>query len=91
MSTEGSTSMERVIGTLAEAFEGKSNIRVTYNPTGSGAGIQAVLSGRCDIGLSSRALTQAEQAQGLQAVLLAYDGIALIVHNVNSRLIREFF
>ena len=83
VSTEGSTSMERVIGTLAEAFAAKTDIRVTYNPTGSGAGIQAVLSGRCDIGLSSRALTQAEQAQGLQTLLLAYDGIALIVHPEN--------
>ncbi len=83
VSTEGSTSMERVIGTLAEAFEAKTNIRVTYNPTGSGAGIQAVVSGRCDIGLSSRELTEAETAQGLQAILLAYDGIALIVHPEN--------
>lgn len=84
VSTEGSTSMERVIGTLAEAFTQTYGIRVTYNPTGSGAGIQAVLSGRCDIGLSSRELTQAERGQGLQAHLLAYDGIALIVHPENS-------
>lgn len=83
VSTEGSTSMERVIGTLAEAFEAETKIRVTYNPTGSGAGIQAVLSGRCDIGLSSRELTEAERAQGLQTSLLAYDGIAIVVHPDN--------
>ena len=56
VTTDGSTSMEKVIGTLGEAFKEKEGIDVTYNPTGSGSGIQAVSEGRCDIGLSSRAL-----------------------------------
>ena len=52
----------------------------TYNPTGSGSGIQAVKEGRCDIGLSSRDLKDEEIADGLKATVLAYDGIAVIVN-----------
>ncbi|MBE7064051.1 MAG: phosphate ABC transporter phosphate-binding protein, partial [Ruminococcaceae bacterium] len=49
VATDGSTSMEKVIGYLSEAYmEENSDIKVTYNPTGSGSGIQAVLEGRCD-------------------------------------------
>ena len=84
VSTDGSTSMEKVIGALSEAFmEANSKVTVTYNPTGSGTGIQAVQEGRCDIGLSSRALKDAEKASGLQETVLAYDGIAIIVNPAN--------
>jgi len=84
VSTDGSTSMEKVIGTLGEAFEADhSGTRFTYNPTGSGAGIAAALEGRCDIGLSSRALKEEEKAGGLTETVLAYDGIAVIVHPDN--------
>ena len=54
VSTDGSTSMEKVIGSLGEIFYEETGITVTYNPTGSGSGIKAVSEGRCDIGLSSR-------------------------------------
>lgn len=54
VSTDGSTSMSKVIGALSETFESDTGITVTYNATGSGSGIQAVEEGRCDIGLSSR-------------------------------------
>lgn len=84
VSTDGSTSMSRVIGALGEAFEAETGIKVTYNPTGSGSGIQAVQEGRCDIGLSSRDLKEAELAAGLTQTVLAYDGIAVIVHPENS-------
>ncbi len=83
VSTDGSTSMEKVIGTLGEAFEQSSGVSFTYNPTGSGTGIKAVQEGRCDIGLSSRALKEEEKAQGLTETVLAYDGIAVIVHPDN--------
>ena len=84
VSTDGSTSMEKVIGVLGEAFQGaNSNITFTYNPTGSGSGIQAVQEGRCDIGLSSRSLKQEEADSGLTGTVLAYDGIALVVHPDN--------
>lgn len=83
VATDGSTSMNKVIGALGEAFESKNGIKVTYNATGSGAGIQAVLEGRCDIGLSSRELKDDEKANGLEGTVLAYDGIAIIVNTAN--------
>lgn len=84
VSTDGSTSMEKVIGALGEAFqEENSNVTVTYNPTGSGTGITAVAEGRCDIGLSSRSLKDEEKSQGLKETVLAYDGIAVIVNPEN--------
>lgn len=83
VATDGSTSMNKVIGALGEAFEADTGIAVTYNATGSGAGIQAVLEGRCDIGLSSRDLKDGEKAEGLVGTVLAYDGIAIIVHPEN--------
>ncbi len=84
VATDGSTSMELVIGSLGEAFEAdNSDIQFTYNPTGSGSGITAVAEGRCDIGLSSRSLKEEEKAQGLKETVLAYDGIAIIVNPEN--------
>ena len=84
VTTDGSTSMEKVIGALGEAFEAQNDrVTFTYNPTGSGSGIQAVLEGRCDIGLSSRDLKAEESAQGLTGTVLAYDGIAVIVNPDN--------
>ena len=84
VSTDGSTSMEKVIGALGEAFEAlQDGVTFTYNPTGSGAGITAVSEGRCDIGLASRALTDSEKSGGLTETVLAYDGIAVIVHPDN--------
>ena len=84
VSTDGSTSMEKVIGALGESFmEANSGTTFTYNPTGSGSGIQAVSEGRCDIGLSSRALKDDEKASGLKETTLALDGIAIIVNPQN--------
>ena len=84
VSTDGSTSMEKVIGALSESFMAQNGgVTVNYNPTGSGAGITAVQEGTCDIGLSSRALKDEEKAAGLKETVLAYDGIAIIVHPDN--------
>ena len=84
VSTDGSTSMSSVIGALGEAFENDNpGVTFTYNPTGSGSGITAVSEGRCDIGLSSRALKDEETASGLVGTVLALDGIAIIVNNEN--------
>ena len=84
VSTDGSTSMEKVIGALGESFmEANSGTTFTYNPTGSGSGIQAVSEGRWDIGLSSRALKDDEKASGLKETTLALDGIAIIVNPQN--------
>lgn len=83
VSTDGSTSMEKVIGFLSEAYmEEHGDIKVTYNPTGSSAGIQAADEGRCDIGLASRDLKE-EETETLQGTVVAIDGIGIVVHPDN--------
>ena len=85
VSTNGSTSMEKVIGALSEQFMAdNSGVTVTYDPTGSGAGIEAASNGSADIGLASRALKDEEKAGGLTETILALDGIAVIV-NADSK------
>ena len=80
VATDGSSSMEKVIGYLGESYMGENkNVKITYNPTGSGSGIQAVAEGRCDIGLSSRDLKD-EEAVNLSGTVVAIDGIAVIVN-----------
>ena len=84
VTTDGSTSMEKVINSLGESFMAMNkDVKFTYNPTGSGSGIQAVSEGRCDIGLSSRALKDDEKASGLVETVVALDGIAMIVNPEN--------
>lgn len=84
VSTDGSTSMEKVINSLGESFMAMNkDVKFTYNPTGSGSGIQAVSEGRCDIGLSSRALKDDEKASGLIETVAALDGIAIVVNPEN--------
>ena len=85
VSTDGSTSMETVIKYLSESFsEENKNVKITYNPTGSGTGITAVSEGRCDIGLSSRDLKDEEKQSGLKGTVVALDGIAIVVNPENT-------
>lgn len=84
VSTDGSTSMEKVMGYLSEAYSDKNeDVKITYNPTGSGSGIKAVKEGRCDIGLSSRDLENDEK-QSLKETIIAVDGIAIIINSKNK-------
>ena len=83
VSTDGSTSMEKLVEILQEVYKEKTGVDVTYNPTGSGSGIQAVSEGRCDIGLSSRDLKDDEIASGLVGTVVALDGIAIVVNPAN--------
>ena len=86
ISTNGSTSMEKVILTLNEQFGiDNPDVKVSYDPTGSGTGIEAAKNGTADIGLASRGLKDEEKAAGLKETVLALDGIAVIV-NAQSNL-----
>ena len=81
----GSTSMEKVVGALGEQFmSDNSGVSVTYDATGSGAGIEAASNGSADIGLSSRALKDEEKSSGLVGTTVALDGIAVIVNPANG-------
>lgn len=83
VSTNGSTSVEKVMGALLESFrEVEPGITVTYDPTGSGSGLEAASNGTADIGLSSRGLKDSEKAN-LTEIVVARDGIALVVHPDN--------
>ena len=85
VSLDGSTSMEKVVGALTEGYrEVNDSVTINYSGTGSGAGIESVLSGVCDIGLSSRALKNSELAKGAVAHVVALDGIVVIVHPKNT-------
>ena len=83
VSTDGSTSMQKVINALGEAFMEDTGANFTYNATGSGTGIKAVKDGTCDIGLSSRYLKDSEKAEGFcligrtQAAAEVKDGVVI--------------
>ena len=83
VATNGSTSMEKVIAALSEAFMAKNpDVVVTYDATGSGAGITAATEGTADIGLASRNLKTEET--GLDATVIAVDGIAIVLNKANT-------
>ena len=84
VATGGSTSMKNVIAALTEGFaEVEPGVTVSYDPTGSGAGITGATDKTLDVGLSSRALKDDEKASGLKETVLALDGIAIIVNPAN--------
>lgn len=79
VATGGSTSMKNVIAALTEGFaEVEPGVTVSYDPTGSGAGITGATDKTLDIGLSSRALKADET--GVTGTIVALDGIAIIVN-----------
>lgn len=81
VSTNGSTSMEEVMGALSEQYQNdNSGVTVTYDPTGSGTGIEEVKNGNTDIGLASRHLKD-EEKDGLTETVIALDGICVIVNS----------
>ena len=85
VSTNGSTSMEKVILTLNEQFGiDNPDVKVSYDPTGSGTGITSTIEGSCEIGMSSRELKTEELDAGLTPVTIALDGIAVIVNSANA-------
>jgi len=84
VNTNGSTSMEKVVLILSEAFrEQNPGVDVKYNGSGSGAGVTSVLDGTADLGLASRELKAEEQSKGAVAHVAALDGVAVVVHPEN--------
>ena len=84
VATGGSTYMKNVIAALTEGFaEVEPGVTVSYDPTGSGAGITGATDKTLDIGLSSRALKDDEKAD-VEGTTIALDGIAIIVNNASK-------
>ena len=89
VNTDGSTSMADVMAAFQESFgDIQPDVTVNYSGTGSGSGITNVLAGTVDIGLSSRALTDAltddEKAEGAVENIVALDGVAIVVNPENT-------
>ena len=85
VNTDGSTSMADVMAAFNESFSGLyPDVTINYSGTGSGSGITNVLAGTVDIGLSSRALTDEEKAEGAVENIVALDGVAIVVHPENT-------
>lgn len=84
VNTNGSTSMEKVMQVLIEAFqEQQPNVTVNYTGSGSGAGVTSAIDGTADLGLASRAL-KSEEEKGAQANIVALDGVAVVVNPDNA-------
>ena len=95
---EGSTSMQKMMQEMADAYmETHTHITVEYTGSGSSAGIRSVISGTSDIGAVSRVVREEELNQGLQAIHIAWDAIAVIVHpshcdqNLTSQQVARIF
>ena len=81
----GSTSMESVILALIEGFaKVQPEVNPQYTGSGSGAGIEGVLGGTCDLGLASRALSDEEKAEGAVENVIALDGVAVVINPENT-------
>lgn len=80
----GSTSMEKMMTAMNEAYYNETNNEATAEYTGSGAGIEAVLAGSVNIGNASRALKDEEKAKGAVENIVAIDGIAIVVDKANG-------
>ena len=84
VATGGSTSMKNVIAALTEGFaEVEPGVTVSYDPTGSGAGITGATDKTLDIGLSSRGLKD-EEKNDVDGTVIALDGIAIIVNKASK-------
>jgi len=84
ISVGGSTSVNPLMELfVAEYAKVRGNVKFTVSATGSGDGIKGVPAGTCEIGMSSRELTPAEMGTGIDELVIAIDGIAVIINNAN--------
>jgi len=81
----GSTSVEKLMTMLSDRYTAKNpGVSLQIQAPGSSAGIKAVHDGSAQIGMSSRELKGDELTWGLKETVIAYDGIAVVVHPSNS-------
>lgn len=85
VTVSGSSSVTPVMEKLKEAYEAvNSNAKIEINMSDSTTGMSDAAAGNCDIGMASRELKDSELEQGLTPVVIAIDGIAVIVNNENT-------
>ena len=77
----GSSSVTPVMEKLKEGYQKvNSGAEIEINQSDSTTGMTSAMSGICDIGMASRELKD-EEAQELTSIVIATDGIAVIVNN----------
>lgn len=85
VSVAGSSSVTPVMEALAEAYEALNpNVTIEVNQSDSSTGVQNTIEGVCDLGMASREIKDSELAEGVNPVVIAQDGIAVIVNNGNA-------
>lgn len=84
VSISGSTSVGPLAEKLAAKYTEEENTNIEINQIGSSAGITNAISGVSEIGMSSRDLKEEERANGLNEVVIAYDGIVVVTHPSNK-------
>ena len=84
VSISGSTSVGPLAEKLAAKYAEEDNTNIEINQIGSSAGITNAISGVSEIGMSSRDLKEEEVANGLNEVVIAYDGIVVVTHPSNK-------
>lgn len=80
----GSSSVSPVMEKLKEAYQAvNSDVEVEIQTSDSTTGMQNAIDGVCDIGMASRELKDSEKEAGLTPIVIAMDGIAVVVNNDN--------
>lgn len=81
----GSSSISPVMEKLKEAYEEvNKDVTIEIQTSDSTTGINSANEGICDIGMASRELKDKEKELGLEAQVIARDGIAVVVNNEND-------
>lgn len=83
LTVAGSSSVSPVMEKLAEAYMAVSNVTVEIQTSDSTTGVTSAIEGTCDIGMASRELKDSEVEEGAESIVIAQDGIAVIVNNDN--------
>ncbi|MEG1750715.1 MAG: substrate-binding domain-containing protein [Raoultibacter sp.] len=77
----GSSSVTPVMEKLSEAYQKiNSGVSIEVQQSDSTTGMNMAKDGTCDIGMASRELKDSEKSAGLTPVVIAQDGIAVIVN-----------
>lgn len=77
----GSSSVTPAMEKLKEAYKKLNpDVNIEVQQSDSTTGVKSAISGICDIGMASRGLKKSEIEKGVQATVIATDGIAVIVN-----------